>query len=126
MASLPQAPYDPRPATRAVDGRHVVAGISCPACGYVAAGTRPWCPECRGAVEEATFGPAGRVWSSTIVRVPVPGRTPPYAMAYVDIDEGPRVLAHLHGETDAPVPIGTAVMFVEASAEGDLVVEVAS
>jgi uncharacterized OB-fold protein len=54
-----------------------------------------------------------------VVRVPVPGRTPPYALAYVDLDDGPRVLAH----ADDAVPIGARVRLAE-SAQGDVRIEV--
>jgi hypothetical protein len=69
------------------------------------------------------FGPTGRVWSSTVVRIPVPGRTPPYTLAYVDIDEGPRVLAHLPSVSER-VPVGARVRLSGPSASGDLVMEV--
>jgi uncharacterized OB-fold protein len=54
-----------------------------------------------------------------VVRIPVPGRTPPYALAYVDLDDGPRVLAH----ADDPVDIGARVRLA-ASRDGDVRVEV--
>ena len=68
---------------------------------------------------EAEFGPDGTVWSATVVRIPVPGRMPPYALAYVDLDDGPRVLAH----ADDAVPIGARVRLKE-STDGDVRVEV--
>lgn len=82
----------------------------------------PVCPVCADAPVETMFGPEGVVWSSTVVRVPVPGRTPPYSMAYVDLDDGPRVLAHVHGTTDR-VNVGSRVRLLGQSPEGDVVVE---
>lgn len=72
----------------------------------------------------ATFGPSGTVWSSTVVRIPVQDRQPPYVVAYVDIDDGPRVLAGVAALTDmaAPRP-GSRVRLVEPTG-GDLMVEV--
>lgn len=70
----------------------------------------------------AGFGPEGTVWSSTVVRIPVPGRAPPYALVYVDLDDGPRVLAH-HDGADA-APIGARVRLLEAAPDGDVRVEV--
>ena len=52
----------------------------------------------------ATFGPGGTVFSSTVLRIPVPGRTPPFTLAYVDVDDGPRILAHVGGLDEALVP----------------------
>ena len=59
------------------------------------------------------------------MRLPVPGRTPPYALAYVDIDDGPRVLAHIVGATDRP-PVGTRVTLTERTADDDLAMELVS
>lgn len=80
-------------------------GRRCTSCGEVTAHPWPACPACGGAVEQARFGPEGTVWSATLVRIPTPGRTPPYGLAYVDLDDGPRVLAHTAGA----MPIGARV-----------------
>ena len=116
---------DPRPRWHAGPGSDEIRGIRCPACGHVAAYPWPSCPDCGGPADPATFGPGGVVWSSTVVRIPVPGRTPPYGLAYVDLDDGPRVLAHVVGTADPP-PLGTRVRFLGPSDAGDPQVEVAS
>lgn len=103
------------------DGAELLAGARCPACGYVTATAHPRCPECYCPLEEAVFGPGGRVWASTVVRVPVPGRVPPYGLAYVDVDDGPRVLAHTGG--DVPLAVGSRVRLAGLTAEGDVRVE---
>lgn len=61
------------------------------------------------------------MWSATVVRIPVPGREPPYALAYLDLDDGPRVLAHLPG-TEA-VPVGTRLRLAPTGTGGDLTAE---
>ena len=95
---------DPRP--RLVGNR--VQGARCAACGYPTAPPAPWCPACHGSdLAEAWFGPAGVVWSSTVVHIPVGKWIPPYGLAYVDIEDGPRVLAHL--DTPIVLPPGTVV-----------------
>lgn len=109
---------DPRPVAVHEAGTWRVTGTRCPSCGYRSVHQRPRCPRCAGALEAAAFGPAGTVWSTTVVRVPVPGRTPPYALAYVDLDDGPRVLAHVAG-AEAPA-IGSTVHVCGAGPEGDL------
>jgi uncharacterized protein len=116
---------DPRPRVAQRPEGPRLLGQRCPACGYVAAVRRPWCPECRGPLEAAEFGPRGVVWPSTVVRIPVPGRTPPYALAYVDLKDGPRVLAHVV-DAQEPVPIGTEVDVVAREGESDVYVEVLS
>jgi len=68
------------------------------------------------------FGPTGTLWSSTVVRIAVPGRTPPYALAYVDLDDGPRILAEIIGVAER-VSIGTRVALSSQSDIGDLRVE---
>lgn len=53
-----------------------------------------------------------------MVHVALPGRTPPYALAYVDLDQGPRILAKVRDVTTVVVP-GTRVEVSGESAEGD-------
>lgn len=114
---------DPRPRIEVdADGAHV-AGWRCAACRYPVALSGPWCPRCRGELVAARFGPGGAVWSATVLRVPLPGRTPPTALAYVDLDDGPRVLAHVAGQGDGPrLVAGTRVRAVAVGELGDLVV----
>jgi len=110
---------DPRPQVVPEGDGWAVTGVRCPACGYAAAGPRRRCPACCCAVTDARFGPGGTVWSATVVRVPVPGRAPPYAVAYVDLDgHGPRILAHTAGEH--ALPIGARVALAASSASGDV------
>ncbi|MCQ3810308.1 MAG: OB-fold domain-containing protein [Acidimicrobiia bacterium] len=69
----------------------------------------------------ATFGPKGTVFSSTVLRIPVPGRTPPFTLAYVDVDDGPRILAHVAGTDEVLVP-GRRVALSGWNENGDPVV----
>lgn len=116
-------PADSRPRISVGEDRVPrVAGLRCDRCGAAAAFPWPRCPDCGGDARPAEFGPEGTVWSSTVIRIPVPGRTPPYALVYVDLDDGPRVLAHT-GSGDA-VRIGSRVRLRGADDAGDLLVEV--
>jgi uncharacterized OB-fold protein len=75
-------------------------GSLCPACGMRMFPARGFCPACdsEAAPEVVTLAPTGRVFSFTTVRQ-APGHRPvPYTLAYVDLDDGVRVLAQL----DAP------------------------
>ncbi len=110
---------DPRPDV--VDGR--IHGSRCTACGQTSARPVPRCARCRSAVEDAAFGPDGVVWSSTVIRIGVPGRPAPRALAYVDLVDGPRLLAHV-SDVDEVLPPGTAVRLTTTSPEGDPLVEV--
>jgi len=67
-----------------------------------------------------SFGPGGTVWSSTTVHLRIGDLAPPFVLAYVDINDGPRVLARIVGATE--VPAGGGVRFV-GDDNGDLLVE---
>ncbi|MGV0834398.1 Zn-ribbon domain-containing OB-fold protein [Mycolicibacterium thermoresistibile] len=114
---------DPRAQVQISDAGPVIVGVRCRACRYPAAGPAPRCPVCHSAVEDATFVAAGTVWSSTVVRVPVPGREPPVGLAYVDLDDGPRILVHLTGRAN-PVPVGSRVRVCGHTPSGDVQAEV--
>lgn len=113
---------DPRPRVTRTDADPRLLGQRCVGCGYRTAAPRPRCPECRSGLEDTSFGPGGVVWAATVVRIPVPGRTPPYTLAYVDLDGGPRVLAHVAGAAARP-DVGARVRLVDAR-DGDVTVEV--
>ena len=112
---------DPDPRPRTSDGPSpTVLGASCSACGLKTVSAAGRCPSCGSALDTAQFGPDGSVWSSTVVRVPIPGRTPPYALAYVDLDDGPRVLCHL--DSDERPAVGSRVRLAGTTSAGDLLV----
>ena len=104
-----------------IDPRPVIAGgelqgARCAACGHPHALRVARCTRCRAAaLEPASFGPDGTVWSTTTLHVAAGGRSAPYTLAYVDLDGGPRVLAHV----DAPVEIGARVQLAGVTAHGD-------
>jgi uncharacterized OB-fold protein len=109
---------DPRPLVVEAGGAHLLAGASCVACGHALARAAPRCSRCRGPVEPARFGPDGSIWATTVVHVAAePGDELPYTLAYVDLDDGPRILLRLDTGTDraaigdrvrltAPTPAG--------------------
>jgi uncharacterized protein len=113
---------DPRPVVALTEGGLRLGGWRCQTCRHPMLWAAPRCPLCAGAMTPEAFGPEGVVWSSTVVRVPIPGRTPPYAMAYIDLMDGPRVLAHVDGPAER-LPVGSRVTLVEHSADGDIVVK---
>lgn len=115
---------DPRPRVVEADGRLAVAGWRCASCSYPSCQPVAACPVCSGEVRPARFPPAGEVFASTCLRVRVPGHTPPFAMAYVVLDGGPRILTHTPG--DQPVPPGTRVVITGVSEQGDPVATAAA
>lgn len=119
----PASPPDPRPRVVTGPGGARVAGWRCSACRYPVALPGPWCPRCRAELVAEEFGPGGVVWSATVLRVPLPDRRPPTALAYVDLDDGPRVLAHVGGSSERRLSAGTRVRGIGLGPQGDLLVE---
>jgi uncharacterized OB-fold protein len=112
------AAVDPRPQVTMRGTTAVVASTRCVACGYPTATALPHCPVCGAPCQPAQFGPGGTVFSATVLRIPIPGRTPPFTLAYVDLDDGPRVLTHVEGTDRAPAP-GSRVRLVGRTEHGD-------
>jgi len=113
VGGLPVA--DPRPV---FDGAAVL-GTRCAACGYPSAQQGPpWCPVCYGELAAERFAVTGAVWSSTVVAIPVGTRKPPFGLAYLDLDDGPRVLVRL-AEAEVLAP-GTRLA-ITGTDDGDLV-----
>lgn len=109
---------DPRPRVVETDGSSLIAGSRCCACGYPNPSALERCPLCAAECAPTEFGPGATVFAATVLRVPVPGRTPPYALAYVDLDDGPRILAHVEG-TDTALAPGDRVRVIGVTVEGD-------
>lgn len=123
MPELPEQ-ADPRPRV-VVDATGVarVAGSRCEACRYPLAVEAPWCPLCRGSLGDDAFGPGGVVWAHTTLHISVAGREPGYTLAYVDLDDGPRILAHVEVDRGKP-SVGCRVRVAGTTAEGDPLVAI--
>jgi len=89
-----------------------VLGARCTACGRPVAPVTPRCPACGGVMAPERFPGRGTVWASTLIHIRVGDHVPPYALAYVDLDDGPRVLARQ--QHPSALPVGARVQ-VEAS-----------
>jgi uncharacterized OB-fold protein len=68
----------------------------CNTCQKVYFPPRLFCPECASR-DVAMFRASGRarLYSYVIHHRPVPGFTPPYAIAVVELDEGPRMMTNI-------------------------------
>ena len=68
----------------------------CDACDQVYFPPRPFCPACASRAV-SVFAASGRgvLWSYVIHHRNVPGFTPPYAIAVVQLDEGPRLMTNI-------------------------------
>jgi uncharacterized OB-fold protein len=94
-------------------------GGRCQRCGLTVQPLRHACRRCGGPLLESILGGRGRLYAWTIVRAAAEGFDPPYALGYVLLDDGPRVLARLDGweEWLADAQIGD-LLIVEVSGEG--------
>jgi uncharacterized OB-fold protein len=72
----------------------------CTRCGHHQFYPRPFCLACESRdVGWQQVSGYGQVYSMTTVRIPVhPGLPPPYVVALVELDEGPRLLTNLVGD----------------------------
>ncbi|MDR3536393.1 MAG: Zn-ribbon domain-containing OB-fold protein [Acetobacteraceae bacterium] len=68
----------------------------CDACAKVYFPPRPFCPACASRTV-SVFKASGkaRLYSYVIHHRPVPGFTPPYAIAVVELEEGPRMMTNI-------------------------------
>src|ERR1700680_5035637 len=68
----------------------------CDACANVYFPPRPFCPACASR-KVSVFKASGKakLYSYVIHHRPVPGFTPPYAIAVVELDEGPRMMSNI-------------------------------
>jgi hypothetical protein len=84
----------------------------CDACGHHIWYPRTWCPVCQGdAVTWTALSGRGTVYARTILRKAMGpwGAAAPFVIAYVELDEGPRVLTNVETEDPSSVEIGTEV-----------------
>lgn len=75
----------------------------CETCASAYFPPRPFCPSC-GSRQVAVFAASGRakLYSYTIHDRRVPGFTPPYAIAVVELEEGPRMMSSIVGCPQTP------------------------
>ena len=75
----------------------------CDDCRHTYFPPRPFCPKCASrqvSVVKATG--RGKLFSYVIHQRPAPGFTPPYAIAIVELDEGPRLMTNIVGCPQTP------------------------
>ncbi len=75
----------------------------CAACSHTYFPPRPFCPKCASR-EVSVFRASGRatLYSYVIHHRPVPGFTPPYAIAVVELEEGPRLMSNIVETSQTP------------------------
>ena len=75
----------------------------CSDCAHTYFPPRPFCPACASR-EVAVFRASGRaqLHSYVISHRPAPGFTPPYSIAVVELEEGPRMMTNIVGCPQTP------------------------
>lgn len=64
---------------------------------------RPFCPACGSRdVDYVTVSGRGTLYSYIISHMPTPGFEPPFAIAVVELEEGPRMMANIVGCEQTP------------------------
>lgn len=64
---------------------------------------RPFCPACGSRdVDYVTVSGRGTLYSYIISHMPTPGFEPPFAIAVVELEEGPRMMANIVGCAQTP------------------------
>jgi hypothetical protein len=129
MSDLPTFPptvtHDTKPYWDATaEGKLVLP--RCNACGVVIWYPRTVCPQC-SSTDVGWFEASGKgsIYSYTLVRrAGGPWReVVPYVLAYVELEEGPRVLTNIVGAQPADLDVGRAVEAVfEDTGEGNALV----
>lgn len=71
---------------------------ACRGCGHTYFPPRPFCPSCASKeVEVVRASGRGSLHSYVISHLPAPGFEPPYAIAVVKLEEGPKMLTNIVG-----------------------------
>jgi uncharacterized OB-fold protein len=87
-----------------------IAGAKCSHCGFVVLGPHDLCPSCwtRQAMAPVPIGRSGTLYSYSVIEQLPSGYQKPFAIGYIDIEEGLRVFAHLRNEPET-LRIGSQV-----------------
>jgi uncharacterized protein len=88
----------------------------CQTCGHLSCPSVTYCPRgCGRTCAPDWVSSRGKVYSSTVIHIPHPELGAPYQVAYVDLDDGPRLFGRVASER-SPVDIDQSV---EADLTGD-------
>ncbi|MEU6228973.1 Zn-ribbon domain-containing OB-fold protein [Streptomyces sp. NPDC047042] len=94
----------------------------CRACDVPYFPPRPFCPRCGGRdIEIVVASGRATLASYVISHLPAPGFDPPYAIALVELEEGPRMLTNIvdcpQTPEDLQLDMALVVTFAERTAE---------
>ena len=79
---------------------------ACNSCSETYFPPRPFCPKCGSRdVKVVKASGKGRLYSYIINNLPSPGFTPPFTVAIVELEEGPRLMTNLLGIEPDPAKL---------------------
>lgn len=106
------------------EGRPVLVGCVCEACGNRMFPFAPVCPVCMSEdMARAAMPREGSLYSFTVLHVGPNTWKKPFMVGYVDLDNGVRVFSHLRGtEFQINQPVELAVAEIGKTAEGTPIV----
>lgn len=95
---------------------------ACQDCGHHQHYPRPFCLACQSdALSLVAVGGGGVIYALTIMRLPViEALPPPYHLALVDLEEGPRLLTNILCDADQVPRIGEPVILEWREREAEL------
>jgi uncharacterized OB-fold protein len=92
-------------------------GGRCRACGFVTLGERNICPECwsNNTMQLWPIGRTGNLYTWTVIHQVPAGYQAPFAVGYVDVEDGVRIFAHIDRDSaalkpDAPLKLTAAIL----------------
>ncbi|MEU5884664.1 OB-fold domain-containing protein [Spirillospora sp. NPDC047279] len=94
----------------------------CADCGTLRHPPGPMCPSCHSTKRDHVVASGRGTVHSYVVHhhPPVPGRTPPYVVAVIDLEEGVRVVGNVNGCPPEDVSVGMAVKLVFEKIDDDV------
>lgn len=96
-----------------IEGKPYLLGGKCSKCQEYSFPKRDVCYECFSAeVNEVKLSGKGTIHAAAVVKIPPWGFEGPYAVSYVDLEEGPRIFTQLTTCNEAEIVPGVQVELV--------------
>jgi len=97
------------------DESYLIGG-KCSHCGCISFPLRVVCPDCmhENSMKEMRLSRRGKIFTYTVLHVPLPGFPAPYTVAFVELPEGPKIYSLITGckPIQGVLEVGTEVELV--------------